>query len=157
MRRATPHIGHFRWPPRRDAEPASSDRRLCRIRTYLFGKGRAMKTQFAIRCFSVCVSAIVGTTAIAQTCQNNAACNDNDPCTFDRCDGGACSNTLAVYGDIVGRPGLDLECEPDGSVDLLDIIAVWEGFKGELEATIPGCSMFISSGQPPGSSPLACR
>ena len=100
-----------------------------------------MKTQFAIRCFSVCVSAIVGTTAIAQTCQDNAACNDNDPCTFDRCDGGACSNTLAVYGDIVGRPGLDLECEPDGSVDLLDIIAVWEGFKGELEATIPGCSM----------------
>ena len=100
-----------------------------------------MKTQFTIRCFSVCISTIVGTAAIAQNCQSNAACNDNNPCTFDKCDGGACSNTLAVYGDIVGRPGDDLACEPDGSVDLLDIIAVWEGFTGELGAFIPGCTM----------------
>lgn len=100
-----------------------------------------MKTQCAIRCFSVCVSAIVGTTAIAQPCQDNAACDDNNPCTFDKCDGGACSNTAAVYGDIVGRPEGDLACEPDGDISIVDIIAVWEGFTGDIEATIPGCSM----------------
>ena len=62
-------------------------------------------------------------------CSHNSLCNDQNACTFDRydCSADSCSNTAADFADVAGA---GQACGPDGEVDLLDILAVLDAFRG---------------------------
>ena len=58
----------------------------------------------------------------------NVACDDQNPCTFDRCDALSCANIDVAYGDVAGQQF----CLPDEKVNIFDIFAVLDGFRGVL-------------------------
>ena len=64
-----------------------------------------------------------------------AGCDDDNPCTFDRCVASACLNTNTRYGDVAGPKGV---CGPDGGVDLWDMLAALDGFAGQFAE---GCAL----------------
>lgn len=70
----------------------------------------------------------------AGACGDNADCADDDVCTFDRCVDQECHQEVTSYGDLASTGGA---CGPDGTVDLLDILAVLNGFQGQFAA---GCT-----------------
>ena len=67
-------------------------------------------------------------------CYSNCDCDDFDVCTFDQCIEGVCANTPVRYADVAGSSGV---CGPDGVIDLLDLFAVLDGFRGFFTE---GCS-----------------
>ena len=67
--------------------------------------------------------------ATAVTCVDSASSDDSDPCTFDQCVNGGYVTTPALYGDVAGSNGT---CGPDDTVDLLDILAVLNGFQASF-------------------------
>ena len=69
-------------------------------------------------------------------CASNADCEDADPCSFDQCIDSLCIYNLnAKYGDVGGAGGV---CGPDGSVGLVDILAVLNGLAGNFA---DGCEL----------------
>lgn len=77
----------------------------------------------------------------AGACGDNTDCADDDACTFDRCVDQECDRESASYGDLASAGGL---CGPDGTVDLLDILAVLDGFQGEFAAGCTNTNIDIS-------------
>lgn len=61
-------------------------------------------------------------------CTLHTDCPDPDVCTFVRCLDGYCVNSPARYGDLAGPEGI---CGPDGDIELVDILAVLDGFQGD--------------------------
>lgn len=59
------------------------------------------------------------------TCDSDDSCNDGNVCTFDTCEQEHCLNVETVYGDLTGSGGAT---DPDGMVELADILAVLDGF-----------------------------
>lgn len=74
---------------------------------------------------SVCVENCV------PPCVVNGDCVDGDVCTFDNCVDNGCSSVSAKYGDLAGIGG---SCGPDGNIELVDILAVLDGFSGNFAA-----------------------
>lgn len=70
-----------------------------------------------------------------EQCAGDGDCDPPDLCSVDRCIDGLCIPTALTYGDIAGNQGV---CGPNGVVDLLDIIAVLNGFQGTFA---DGCSL----------------
>jgi len=81
-------------------------------------------------------------------CVDNTDCADDSVCTFDRCLDGKCHNDITVFGDVASPRGA---CGPDGSVDLVDILAVLNGFAGQVAA---GCTIVNVDLASPGDT---CR
>lgn len=67
-------------------------------------------------------------------CTDADGCGDGDNCTFDQCVDALCVNEFAAHGDVAGAGG---SCGPDGVVDLLDITAILDAFRGVLRG---GCT-----------------
>lgn len=70
-----------------------------------------------------------------EECTGDGDCDPADLCSANHCVDGLCIPTALVYGDLAGSLGV---CGPDGVVDLLDILAVLNGFQGEFA---DGCSI----------------
>ena len=77
----------------------------------------------------MCFLMLLETTAFAGSCVGHIECDDADSCTYDLCVDGSCTNTPASFGDVGQYPSKE-GCQPDYSVDLLDIITVMDGILG---------------------------
>jgi len=62
-------------------------------------------------------------------CLGSASCDDGEPCTFDYCLANGCQSVFSDFGDVAGPGGT---CGPNGTVDLLDILGILDGFQGEF-------------------------
>lgn len=70
-----------------------------------------------------------------EQCSDDGDCGPSDPCTIHRCIDRLCSSVSVSFGDVAGDQG---ECGPNDVVDLLDILAVLNGFQGIFAN---GCSV----------------
>ena len=55
-------------------------------------------------------------------CADDSDCHDADVCTYDRCIGRTCANTLSTYGDV----------DHNGTINVFDLLCILNGFAGDF-------------------------
>jgi len=78
-------------------------------------------------CWAICFLALPASNALAGSCVGHIDCDDGDSCTYDLCVDGTCTNTPALFGDVVGGEGAS---GPAGIKAIYDGLYVLYGIAG---------------------------